>query len=112
MQFAGIKALTSCQSVVQEIKAVYQERRDIIITGLRNAGLPVDKTKGTFYIWVRCPDKFSSEEFSLNLLRSAGIVVTPGKGFGKYGEGYIRLSLTSSVERLEEAMTRLKKLNF
>jgi LL-diaminopimelate aminotransferase len=86
VQEAGIAAMTGPQDTVEVLKKLYLERRDALVDGLRNIGWSVDKPKATFYVWVPVPDGSSSLEFSMRLL-NAGIVVTPGIGFGDHGEG-------------------------
>jgi len=110
VQIAGIAALEGNQDCVVEMCRIYQERRDILVAGLREVGLNPQIPKATFYVWCPVPDGMSSTEFSMRLLKEAGIVVTPGNGFGDPGEGYVRFALTVSKERTEEAIERMKKL--
>ena len=112
IQYAGIEALEGDQSCVEEMKGIYQERRDIMVQGLREAGLPVDPPKATFYLWVPVPEGYTSKEFASHLLGNGGIVVTPGIGFGRHGEGYIRMALTVDRDRLIEAVERIKKIGW
>jgi LL-diaminopimelate aminotransferase len=77
---------------------------------LKSLGWNVTAPKATFYVWVRIPAKYDSIKFSTLLLDKANIVVTPGVGFGRYGEGYIRMALTVPVERLKEAIQRISSL--
>jgi len=116
VQEAGIAALTGPQDCIQQNVAIYRERRDILVDGLQAAGLEVNKPKATFYLWVRVPKsreflKSSSIEFSMFLLEQTGIAVTPGVGFGTYGEGFVRITFCMSGERLTEACERIKALN-
>ncbi len=108
VQEAGIAALNGPQDCVREMNGVYKERRDALLAGLKGLGLEVKPPKATFYVWTRV--KGSSLEFSRMLLEKAGIVATPGVGFGECGEGYIRFALTQSVERINEAVERMRKL--
>jgi LL-diaminopimelate aminotransferase len=110
IQLAGIAALDSDQSCVAENCRVYQERRDILVRGLKKLGYEVDVPKATFYVWLPVPQGFDSMKFTAHLLEQAGIVTVPGLGFGEPGEGYVRLALTVPKERLEEALARLGKL--
>jgi len=110
VQMAGITALDSDQSCVAENCRVYQERRDILVGGLKKLGYEVDVPKATFYVWLPVPPGFDSMKFAAHVLEQAGIVVVPGVGFGEPGEGYVRLALTVPKERLEEALARLAKL--
>lgn len=112
VQRAGIAALEGDQTPVAEMRKIYAERRDILISGLRQAGLDPLPLKATFYVWCPTPAGFSSKEFTSLLLREAGIVTTPGSGFGEPGEGYVRLALTVSAERTREAVDRIRKLSF
>lgn len=112
IQMAGIAALESDQGCVAEMQGIYQQRRDILIDGLRKAGLAPDLPRATFYVWCPTPPGFTSTEFTSLLLREAGIVTTPGSGFGPPGEGYVRMALTVGKERIEEAVARIRKLSF
>ena len=112
VQYAGIAALEADQSCVAEMQKIYQDRRDALIGGLREIGLNPEMPKATFYVWCPIPAKYKSKEFTALLLREAGIVTTPGSGFGEPGEGYIRLALTVSKERIEEAIQRIRKISF
>ncbi len=108
VQEAGIAALSGPQDCVREMNRVYKERRDALIAGLNRLGLDVKPPRATFYVWVKV--KGRSLDFTRMLLEKAGIVATPGVGFGEYGEGYIRFALTQSVERINEAVERMHKL--
>lgn len=112
VQYAGIKALTSSQDCVEDMRQVYQARRDTLINGLNSIGWEVKKPKATFYVWVSTPNSLTSSEVVTKLIEEAGIVTTPGVGFGYYGEGYIRLALTVNEKRLKEAIDRIKSLQF
>jgi LL-diaminopimelate aminotransferase len=79
---------------------------------LRRIGLPVNSPRASFYLWVEVPKGYTSARTTLHLLQQAGIVTTPGNGFGEPGEGYFRISLTVSQERLEEAVDRLSRVGF
>lgn len=110
VQLAGIAALEGPQEHISSICRLYQERRDLLVGGLNALGWQVTLPKATFYLWVKVPAKMKSIKFAAALLKKANIVVTPGVGFGKYGEGYIRMALTVSCERLKEAVERIKCL--
>lgn len=113
VQVAGMTALTGSQECVKRSVEIYRERRDILIDGLRSAGLEVKKPKATFYLWAKVPQDFSSSiRFSMFLLERAGVVVTPGIGFGEHGEGFVRFSLCVSAERIIEMCERIKGLDF
>lgn len=109
IQEAGISALTGPQDCVRDMNKIYKERRDALIIGLKELGLEVKTPKATFYVWTQVNGKAS--EFSKMLLEKAGIVATPGIGFGEYGEGYVRFALTQSVDRINEAVERMRKLD-
>jgi len=110
VQEAGIAALESDPSIVEGLRAMYRERRDVLVAGLADVGLPCDPPAGTFYVWVPVPRGTTSSALAMRCINEAGVVVTPGNGFGASGEGYIRLTLCSPVERLREAVERLRGL--
>jgi len=110
VQEAGIEALTGPQDCVEAMRKVYQERRDVLVDGLLSLGYHVEKPKASFYVWIGVPKGFTSMAFTAHLLSKAGIVTTPGVGFGQHGEGYIRAALTVDVSRIREAVERLRKL--
>ena len=109
IQIAGIEALSGPQEHIQKMCAVYQERRDALCDGLISIGWKVSVPRATFYVWVPVPKGCDSRSFASLLLEKCDIVATPGVGFGKYGEGYIRFALTVSKERIREALERIKK---
>ncbi|MHC1584664.1 MAG: LL-diaminopimelate aminotransferase [Candidatus Syntropharchaeia archaeon] len=108
VQIAGISALKGPQDCVRKMREIYRERRDTLCKGLREAGFSFEPPLATFYVWVRVPKGYDSMSFTEALLSRCGIIVTPGIGFGEHGEGYVRFALTESVERIEEAVERLK----
>jgi LL-diaminopimelate aminotransferase len=110
VQYAGIAALEGPQDVVQKNIAVYQKRRDLVVGTLREIGLKVDPPKATFYIWAPIPEGTTSMDFAGRLLDLCGVVVTPGIGYGSLGEGFVRISLSTPDARLEEAMSRIRKV--
>ncbi len=112
VQWAGITALEGDQGCVREMQRIYQDRRDTLVNGLRKTGLDPEMPKATFYVWCPTPVKYTSQEFTSLLLREAAIVTTPGSGFGEPGEGYVRMALTVTKERIEEAVERIQKLSF
>jgi LL-diaminopimelate aminotransferase len=111
IQVAGVEALEGDQSGVDELRKIYQQRRDILVAGLQQAGLEFTVPLATFYLWVRVPAGYTSASFADYLLEKAGVMVTPGHGFGKYGEGYVRFAYTVPDENLQEAARRLAKLH-
>ena len=112
VQAAGITALGLDDSVTDGLRTIYQERRDTLVPGLKSLGLEVDPPPAAFYIWVTAPKGYTSASFTAHLLEKAGIVTTPGNGFGAPGEGYIRMTVCTSKERLAEAVERIKKAGF
>lgn len=107
VQEAGIVALSLAEQISERNSKVYQRRRDTLVRGLRKAGLDVESPKATFYVWPRVPEGYDSASFVSRLIENAGIVCTPGSGFGQEGEGYARFALTADVKRLREATERL-----
>ncbi len=112
IQAAGITALGLDDSVTDGLRTIYQERRDTLVPGLKKLGLEVDPPPAAFYIWVTVPKGYTSASFTAHLLEKAGIVTTPGNGFGAPGEGYIRMTVCTTKERLAEAVERIKKAGF
>ena len=112
IQEAGIEALNHFDTPIPNIIRIYEGRRDVMVKGLREMGLEVDMPRATFYLWIRVPQGYTSAQFATLLIEQAGIVATPGNGFGEAGEGYIRMTLTVGESRLKEAIERLKKINF
>ncbi|MCP9472766.1 MAG: LL-diaminopimelate aminotransferase [Nitrospira sp.] len=112
VQAAGVTALGLDESVTDGIRKIYQERRDTLVPGLKMLGLEVDPPAAAFYVWVTVPKGYTSTSFTAHLLEKAGIVTTPGNGFGAPGEGYIRMTLCTSKERLAEAVERIKRVGF
>jgi LL-diaminopimelate aminotransferase len=110
IQMAGVEALEGDQSSVDELRRIYQRRRDILTGGLQEVGLEFTLPQATFYFWVRVPAGHTSASFTDYLLEETGILVTPGHGFGKTGEGYVRFAFTSPEEQLQEAARRLAAL--
>ncbi len=87
-----------------------KKRSELLSQGLKSIGIEVYEPKGTFYVWFKNPNGTLSKDFANSLLEDAGIVMTPGTGFGEYGEGYTRASVTLNDKRLEEAVERIKKI--
>ena len=108
VQDAGIAALESPTVVVDDIRKIYKHRIEILYRALRDLGLKLEKPRATLYLWAFVGG--SSIEYTQQLLDKTGIVATPGVGFGQYGEGYIRFSITQATDRIEEAVVRLEKM--
>ncbi len=110
IQRAGIEALRANRESVNELQRIYARRRDVLVEGLKSAGFEVSTPKATFYLWVPVPSSYTSASLTAKLLTEAGVVVTPGNGFGETGDGYVRLALTKDESRLMEAAERIKRL--
>ncbi len=111
VQEAAIVALEHAEEFLAPIREVYQERRDTVVDGLHRAGFELPPPRATFYVWLPVPGGWTSTDFTARLLDEAGIVTTPGNGFGEPGEGFIRMTLCSPAERLKEAVERLRQLS-
>jgi len=112
MQFAGAAALNQAEEIFPRINEVYRRRRDMACEALAEAGWPVEAPKATIYVWAPVPEKYagSSGAFAEDLLEKAGLVVTPGAGYGEWGEGHYRISLTYPDEVLREALGRIRDM--
>jgi alanine-synthesizing transaminase len=113
IQIAGIVALEKDQKCVAEIVEVHRKRRDVLVDGLNKLGWSVPKPKGTMFVWAPIPEAFrrlGSLEFSKLLIQEAGVAVSPGIGFGEYGEGYVRFALVENEQRIRQALRGLKRL--
>ena len=109
VQHMGIEALDNTTSEWQAINnEIYRRRRDRVVDALSAIGLEVNRPKSGFYVWARCPEGWTSAQVAGELLDRHAVVVTPGRGYGEMGEGYIRLSLTTPDERVEEGLRRLE----
>lgn len=113
IQTAAVEALTHPDHVqVRAMTDVYRERRDALVTGLQAAGIRVTKPTATFYVWAPCPGGLDSMTFAARVLEEASVVLIPGVGFGEAGEGYFRAALTIDVERINEAVERIKRIHW
>ena len=112
VQEAAVEALRLADEVVEPSRRVYQERRDVLVSGLHAAGLECEKPRATFYVWVSVPKGLTSSQLTAKLLDEAGVVTTPGNGFGVAGEGFIRLTLCVPKDRLKEGVERIGKIKF
>jgi LL-diaminopimelate aminotransferase len=110
IQEMGAAALLAPAGLARSVRSVYKARRTLMVNGLRKAGFTVLPSKAAFYLWVKVPQGYSSADFCALLLEKAGIVATPGNGFGPAGEGYFRLTLTAPEARLKLAVKRLAAL--
>ncbi|OGP11307.1 MAG: alanine transaminase [Deltaproteobacteria bacterium RIFCSPLOWO2_12_FULL_43_16] len=112
IQIAAISALNGPQECVQEICETYRKRRDVLVSSFNKAGWPIEKPKATMFVWARIPEQFrkmGSLEFSKFLLREAKVAVSPGIGFGEYGDEYVRLALIENEHRTRQAAKGIKK---
>jgi LL-diaminopimelate aminotransferase len=109
IQEAAITALHTDDSVLSGIRDTYQKRRDVLYDGLKKIGLHPIKPEASFYLWTKVPSPSDSSGFVSHILEKTGVLATPGNGFGKPGEGYVRFALTVSVERIQEAVERIKQ---
>lgn len=113
IQVAAIHALESDQSCVDEIRELYRRRRDVLCDGLNALGWPVEKPKATMFVWVRIPEPYremGSLEFAKKLLADAKVAVSPGIGFGSYGDEYLRLALIENEHRTRQALRGIKAM--
>jgi LL-diaminopimelate aminotransferase len=107
IQRMGVAALEGPQDWIDGRNATYQRRRDVLIEALRTIGMRVTPPKASLYIWARVPEGFTSADFAARLIEEIGVVVTPGNGYGQYGEGYVRLSITAPDARVDEGARRI-----
>jgi LL-diaminopimelate aminotransferase len=109
VQFAGIQALGHEREFIDKMLSIYGRRRELVLSTLEKVGIDFDPPRGTFYLWVPAPRGMTSLEFTNRLFDKTAVVVASGTAYGKYGEGYIRISLTVPDERLKEAMQRIER---
>jgi alanine-synthesizing transaminase len=113
IQIASIIALNGPYEPVEQIRQVYEQRRDALISGLNRSGWPVASPKGTMFVWAKIPDKYSdmgSVEFSKFLIREAQVAVSPGLGFGEYGDNFVRFALIENPMRINQAIRGIRKI--
>lgn len=113
IQIASIIALRECEEDTRKICAVYQKRRDVLIQGLNRAGWPVERPKGSMFVWAPLPERFApmgSLEFSKMLMEKALVAVSPGIGFGPMGEGHVRFALIENPHRTRQATAAIKRM--
>jgi alanine-synthesizing transaminase len=113
IQIASIIALNGEQECVQNIRQTYKERRDALIAGLNRIGWPIEKPKGTMFVWAKIPEQhlhMGSVEFSKFMIREAEVAVSPGLGFGAYGDEYIRFALIENNMRINQAIRGIRKI--
>lgn len=110
IQEASIVALQTDDRILSDIRNIYRERRDVLYDALKQIGIEMSRPSASFYLWTKVPEGFDSASFAAHLLEKAGILITPGNGFGAAGEGYVRFALTVPVERIREAADRIKSV--
>ena len=113
IQIASILALEGPQDCLDEIRTLYQKRRDVLCHGLFSAGWLVEKPKATMFVWARIPEPYralGSLEFSKKLLTDAQVAVSPGIGFGSYGDEYVRFSLIENEHRTRQAIRSIREM--
>ena len=112
IQIASIVALRDCRDEIENQSRIYQERRDLLCAGLDELGFSVERPRGTMFVWARMPEAFQdmgSIDFSLMLLEKAEIAVSPGRGFGEEGEGYLRIALVENTNRIRQALRQMRR---
>ena len=109
VQLAGVAALNGPRRAVEEMNAIYERRRDLVVDALHEIGVDVAAPKGTIYVWAPVPDGHTSTSFAELVLAEAAVVVSPGSMYGPSGEGFFRISLTTPDERITEAVERLRE---
>jgi alanine-synthesizing transaminase len=113
IQIASIIAMNGPQECVSEIRETYRERRDALVSGLNRAGWNTSSPKGTMFVWSRIPEKFrkmGSVEFAKFLIKEAQVAVSPGLGFGEYGDEYVRFALIENNMRINQALRGIRKV--
>jgi alanine-synthesizing transaminase len=110
IQIASTVALNELNEYPFELSSVYQERRDLVISHLQELDFIVQDSDATMFVWAKLPDRFKEDslKFSLNLLEESNVAISPGVGFGKYGESYIRIALVENKQRIRQAMKNIK----
>jgi alanine-synthesizing transaminase len=113
IQIAAIIALNECDDVPPKVAGIYQRRRDVLCDGLARIGWPVEKPRGTMFVWAPIPEPYrhlDSLEFSKLLLRESQVAVSPGVGFGRSGDGFVRFALVENEERIRQAVRGIKRV--
>ncbi|PIR33415.1 MAG: aminotransferase [Alphaproteobacteria bacterium CG11_big_fil_rev_8_21_14_0_20_44_7] len=112
IQVAAAAALNGPQDCVEETRQIYKERRDILISGMKNAGWDIEEPKASMFAWAKLPEKYlhlGSLEFSKLLMEKADVAVAPGIGFGEYGDEYVRIALVENKQRIRQACRNVKR---
>ncbi len=108
-QKAASRALTDESDYLSSNRMIYKQRRDLLIDGLKNLGWEIDRPEASMFIWAKIPDGFTSTEFTVQLIKRANVVVTPGVAFGEWGEGYVRIALVQPEEEIIAALDNIQK---
>ncbi len=108
IQYAAETGLNKYHELTEKMSEIYRKRRNLVVDTFKDLGWEIDYPKATIYIWVKVPEGFTSAEFSERVLDKTGVIITPGSGYGKSGEGFFRISLTVHDARLNQAMERFK----
>jgi Aspartate/tyrosine/aromatic aminotransferase len=109
VQLAAVAALDAPRDSIDEMNAIYQRRRDLVVSALRDIGVEVEPPKGTIYVWAPVPEGYTSTSFVEKVLEEAAVVISPGSMYGPSGEGFFRISLTTPDERITEAVERMRE---
>jgi LL-diaminopimelate aminotransferase len=109
IQIAAIEALSGPQKEIDKMNRIYAQRRNILVDGLNTLGWKLDRPKASFYVWAPVPNGYTSASFVKHLLEKTGVLVVPGSGYGKNGEGYFRISITTDKSNIREAISRMRK---
>jgi len=112
IQVAAAAALNGTDSIIEEVRNIYQTRRDVMVESFARAGWPVPSPKATMFVWSPIPDQYAnlgSLEFAKLLIQETGVAVAPGVGFGEYGDQYVRLALVENEQRIRQAARSIKK---
>ncbi|MFO8055687.1 MAG: LL-diaminopimelate aminotransferase [bacterium] len=110
VQMAGIEAMDNGEDDIKGLREMYRKRRDVLLEGLDSLGISYQKPKGSFYVWAQAPEGMSSEDWVGALIEKAGIMTSPGNGYGEEGEGYFRMALLVDEDRMKEAVDRMEKM--
>jgi alanine-synthesizing transaminase len=112
IQVAAASALNGTDSIIEEVRQIYQDRRDVMVESFTRAGWKIPSPKATMFIWTPIPDQYAhlgSLEFAKLLIQETGVAVAPGVGFGEYGDQYVRLALVENEQRIRQAARNIKK---
>jgi alanine-synthesizing transaminase len=113
IQIAGLVALRDCRDEVIHQAKIYENRRDVLCSGLEQIGWPVVKPKAGMFVWAKIPEPYArmgSMDFSIKLMEEANVAVAPGIGFGEEGEGFLRLALVENEQRIRQALRQIKRV--